>query len=33
MAINSTIASDALECFQTAFPLEILIEICQVDII
>ena len=31
MGVNSTMVGDALECFRTAFPLEIEIEICQVN--
>ena len=29
--VNSTMVGDALECFRTAFPLEMWIEICQVN--
>ena len=31
MVINSTMVGDALECFRTAFPLEMYIEICHVN--
>ena len=31
MVVDSTMVSDALECFRTAFPLEMEIEICQVN--